>query len=498
VAAAIPEGAIVMPVHRHSPTRLTLGICSLAALLALTGPTGLAAAPGVLRAGAFAQDVTPPRFPITVNGNLRDGQAQGAADRLHARCLVLGNDDTALAIVIVDSCMIPRSLMDSAKTRAAYRTGIPADHILIAATHAHSCPTVTGVFQSEPDADYVAFLADRIVEGLERAWHQREPAKLGWGVVDNPTQLFNRRWKLKPGLLGENPFGEQRDLVRMNPGYSSPDVTESIGLIDPQVSLLAVQALDGRVIALLGNYSLHYVGGTPGNLLSADYFGEFATRIVRHVGALDQQPPAVGFLSNGTSADVNNVNFALKSGVPRQPMEQAILVAESVAASAAEAYRAVKYDEQPVLAVQSTEITLGVRKPTREELAAAREKLAEAGPEPYGTMPLIYARETVKLADYPDTLPVQIQALRLGDLAIVSSPCETFTETGLAVKAASPFAHTFTIELANGYNGYLPTPQQHAWGGYETWRARSSYLAVDAEPMLRNTQLDLLNRLKSP
>jgi hypothetical protein len=78
-------------------------------------------------------------------------------------------------------------------------------------------------------------------------------------------------------------------------------------------------------------------------------------------------------------------------------------------------------------------------------------------------------------------------------MGIVSSPCETFVETGLAIKKLSPFKPTFTIELANGYNGYLPTARQHALGGYETWHAKSSYLAVDAETKIRETLLKLLN-----
>jgi neutral ceramidase len=87
---------------------------------------------------------------------------------------------------------------------------------------------------------------------------------------------------------------------------------------------------------------------------------------------------------------------------------------------------------------------------------------------------------------------VRLQAIRIGSLGIVSSPCETFTETGLAVKKDSPLSRTFTIELANGYNGYLPPPEQHRLGGYETWRARSSYLAADAEPKVRESMLKLL------
>lgn len=463
-------------------------------VLVLIGVRGEAAEG--LQAGAYAQDVTPPQFPISVNGNTADHLAEGAADPLHARCLVLQDADTALALVIVDSCMIPRELLDSAKARAAYRTGIPASHMLIAATHAHSCPTVAGVFQSDPVDEYQQFLADRIADGIEKAWKQREPAQIGWGTADNRDHVFNRRWRLKDGVLGENPFGQQVDRVRMNPGYSNPDVSESTGIIDPQVSVLAVQSRDGRPIAVLGNYSLHYVGGVPGNVLSADYFGEFSSRIVRHIGATQVHPPCVGMLSNGTSGDVNNVNFSLKSGVKREPFEQIGIVAESVAQTAFAAYQGIAFNDAPELDVRETEIELGVRKPTADEVVAAKMILAEAGAGPLKGQKQLYARETVKLADYPDVVKVKLQAFRIGELAIVSSPCETFTETGLALKAQSPFRHTFTIELANGYNGYLPTPRQHEWGGYETWRARSSYLAVDAEPRLFGTLLQLLTDLK--
>jgi hypothetical protein len=96
------------------------------------------------------------------------------------------------------------------------------------------------------------------------------------------------------------------------------------------------------------------------------------------------------------------------------------------------------------------------------------------------------------MSKYPAKVPVILQAIRIGDLGIVANPCETFVEIGLEVKKKSPFKHTFTIELANGYNGYLPTPEHHALGGYETWRARSSYLEVNASPAFMRVWLELL------
>ena len=51
-----------------------------------------------------------------------------------------------------------------------------------------------------------------------------------------------------------------------------------------------------------------------------------------------------------------------------------------------------------------------------------------------------------------------------------------------------------SIELAGGYGGYLPTPQQHRWGCYEAWPARSSFLEVQAEPEIRTVVLRLFTK----
>src|SRR5262249_1185388 len=95
-------------------------------LLSVSVPLGLVAADSpkpALRAGAFAQDVTPAAFPISVNGNMADKKATSAHDPLHARCLVLDDGKTKIALVVVDSCMLPRELIDAAKAKAAQKTG---------------------------------------------------------------------------------------------------------------------------------------------------------------------------------------------------------------------------------------------------------------------------------------------------------------------------------------------------------------------------------------
>ena len=443
------------------------------------------------RAGAHAQNINPTKYPISVNGGMADRQATRASDPLHARCLVLDDGTTRLALVVCDSCMIPRAIMDDAKEQAQKLTGIRPDRILISATHTHSAPTVGGVFQSDPDADYAKYLAQQIAKGIDQAVKNLVPAKIGWGVGQDPTQVYNRRWKMKPDAIKPDPFGKTTDSVRMNPGYLAPGLIEPAGPIDPDVSLISVQTRDGKPLAILANYSLHYVGGVPE--LSADYFGIFAEQIKTLVGADNVNPPFVGIMSNGTSGDINNVNYGKAAPGRPGPYEQARLVADSVARAAFKAYQKIEHKDWLPLAMAQKEIELGVRLPSADEVARAKEILANAKkPVLQGTTE-IYARETVLLAKYPPKVKMLLQAIRIGDLGIVSTPCETFVEIGLEIKKKSPLKHTFTIELANGYNGYLPTPQQHEWGGYETWRARSSYLEVNASVPITATLLELLD-----
>ena len=104
----------------------------------------------------------------------------------------------------------------------------------------------------------------------------------------------------------------------------------------------------------------------------------------------------------------------------------------------------------------------------------------------------IYAREAVLLDAYPDRVPVRLQAHRIGGLTIAAIPCEVFVEIGLELKRVKPLEQLFTISLANGYNGYLPTPEHHRLGGYETWRARSSYLETEAATAITKNLQEML------
>jgi hypothetical protein len=443
------------------------------------------------QAGAATSNITP-RLGRGIVGGWSQPRAKHIHDELHARCLVLDDGATRLAFVICDNVGIDRQVYDEAKRLIWKETGIPIEHQLMAATHTHSGPSWHG--KDDGDEGYPQFLARRIADGVRRAVNNLRPAQIGWGVGHKPEHVFNRRWKMKPGTPLKNPFGGT-DQVQMNPGVGNPNLLEPAGPTDPDVSFFTVRTKDGRPIALLANYSLHYVGGVPAEEISADYFGMFADRIQQLLGADRLDPPFVGILCNGTSGDVNNINFR----GPAQklpPYVKTKQVADSVADEVFKVHQKVKFHDWVPLAAQLKEISLATRKPTPELVARAKEILARPEGAPQGHIrERVYAQRTLALDKAAARTDILLQTFRVGDVGIAAIPFEVFAETGLEIKRKSPFRPTFTIELANGANGYLPTPEQHKLGGYETWLG-TNRVETEASVRIVETLMELFGRLE--
>lgn len=429
----------------------------------------LALQDGGLRAGAATSNITPPLGQPIVGGWASPG-ATHIHDELHARCIVLERGGTRIAFAVCDNVGIPREVFDQARALVVAETGLPPSHLLMSATHTHSATSARGKSPvgGDPLSDYSKFLARRIADGVRRAINLLEPAQIAWGAVDAPEHVFNRRWHMKPGPELDNPFGG-RDTVRMNPPRSHPNLTKPAGPTDPEVSFIYVRTRAGRPMALLANYSLHYVGGVPRGHVSADYFAIFARRVGELLGASDSEPPFVGIMTNGTSGDINNIDFTGKRP-RRKPYEQMTLVATDVAAKVAGAVKGLEFRDDVPLAAAMKELTLAVRKPSPEWLERARAIVDR----PEGTKPAhrheeAYARRALSLQQAPAEVSVPLQALRIGDLTVAAIPFEVLVEIGLDLKKRAPLGRHFTISLANGSYGYLPPPEQHELGGYETW-----------------------------
>lgn len=441
---------------------------SLVVWFLVLGSTGIPASAEPLRAGAATSNITPP-IGDGIIGGFVPFPSKHIHDELHARCLVLDDGKTKLALVVCDLLGIHRDVSSEARKLIAAASGIPSEFVMISATHTHSASSALGkdrLKQGQPLDEYQQFVARRIADGVARAVNNLRPAEIAFGTADAPEHVFNRRWSMRPGTMPENPFGGT-DLVKMNPPAGSPNLVEPAGPTDPTISIIAVREPRGRPISVLAAYSLHYVGGVGDGHVSADYYGMFCEQLEKKLKAEHQEPPFVSMLANGTSGDINNINFRTPRP-SKPPYEQMRFVAEDVAAKVHAVLDKLTYRSDAKLAARYREPNIAWRRPDATQRAWAEKTLAK-GPQSKQDLSYIYAQRTMSLAEYPETTTIPVQVLRIGDVCLGTMPCEVFCEIGLDFKRRSPLPQSFMVELAHGYFGYLPTPRQHELGGYETW-----------------------------
>ena len=448
-----------------------------------------------LHAGVSRVSITP-EPGCNLAGSMTNHLALAVHDDLYVRALVLDNGVNRLALVLVDSCAVSSECISRAKAAIQREAGIAPGNVCVSATHTHSAPAAVHLFQSMPDASYVDRLTACVSDSVRQAAGRLQPASIGIGSGRALGLTFNRRFFMKPGAVLNDPFGRASDRVKTNPGVGNPDIVRAAGGIDSGVGLLAVHDRGGRPIAALASYALHYVGGAGPSHISADYFAVWEAVLASKAGV--DCPPFVGMLCNGCSGNINNIDV-WGTDAPHPPYRKMEIVAESLASECVRVWREMKLRNWVELDGKLDFLNLGVRLPSEAEVKAARRQLARA-PQvdgQYRAVSDIYARETVQLGQaWPARIRVPVQALRVGPAAIATFPGEAFVELGLEVKSNSPFRDTFLIGLANGYHGYIPTVEDHELGGYETWRAKSSYLEVGAAPKLVASALRQIGSLK--
>ena len=460
--------------------------------------------PRVFRAGAATSNITP-FLETNLIGGFNPRGSTHIHDELHARCLVLDDGQTKIAIVIIDNVKFPTEVHGPTKELIQKTSGLPPENVLVAGTHTHSAPSLRGksyLELDEPLDDYQKFVIHRIADGVQRAIYQLEPARIGWGEGKVPQHVFNRRWLLKDGKAVTSPFGEE-ELAAMNPGRYLDVIDKPAGPVNPTVYFLSVESADGRPIALMANYWLHYVGGVGSGHVSADYFGVFSERIGQLLAKPGQAPPFVGMLSNGASADVNNNDYANynKPGRKRyERYEKMREVAEDVAQEVVGVRKTIDYHDWVELGAAAESVTLKRRRPTANQVEKARALLDNATPEEREDRDFarkaVFARRAIEAADWPETADAFVQTLRIGDLGIAALPYEVFVEIGYEIQERSPFEDTFVLGLANGGLGYLPSPRQYELGGYETWLT-VAHTEEGASLKLVNRLMDLFKQIHS-
>ncbi len=458
-------------------------VCVAAALLTGVGQTR--AAEPAISAGVAVADITPP-IGYRMSGYFSERPSTGTHDPLQAKAIVWRQGDEQAALVVCDLCAVYATVTDPARARAQQKTGIPAAHILIAATHSHTGPLYFNALRehfhnkavanggSDPceTVDYPAQLTDKLVQVIADAQAAARPVRLDSGTAEQQDLSFNRRFHMKDGS------------VRCNPGSRNPDIVRPAGPIDPQVGVVLVRdAADNRPVASLTVFALH-LDTTGGTLYSADYPYYLEQALRQSLG-----DRLVSVFANGTCGDINHFDVTGRQTLKTQ------YIGETLAATVNASLPKLKQLTQPRLAVRSEVVQLPLRTYTPDEVVLAEKAMDTLGTREKPVMDLVKAYEIMNFKwRKPGKLPALVQAIRLGDdTALVGLPGEVFVELGLAIKQASPFANTMVVELSQDCPDYVPTRKAFAEGSYETV---CSCVEPGGGEMLVDSAVRLLKQLK--
>jgi hypothetical protein len=454
----------------------------------------------ILKVGMAEVDITPPvGFPMA--GYYHERLAEGAIDPLRAKAIVFRDANAAAALVVCDLIGIATDLSSGVRKRASEETGIPAAHMVIAATHSHTAPDYMkelwlrlGNEKQDPTrAAYIDKLTSGLVDVIARAHAAAKPVSLAHGVATQATPVaFNRRFVMRDGS------------VQTWQNFENPNVVRSAGPIDSGIGLLAIRDADGRPRGILSNFALHLdtVGGMK---WSADYPSFIEQTLRKAIG-----PDVISVFGAGCCGDINHVN-------PRgKERNKADFIGNSIGESIHKQLGQLAPVDQPRLVVKSRVAPLPLQDATKEEVARSIQILAAAN---RGEKVDFYEHVTAykkivldqlrrrephtnavdhitwglsrSLAGVGEMLPVDVTVMTIGrDVAIVCLPGEVFVELGLAIKQGSPFRTTMVIELANTVETiYVPHRAAYAGGSYEV---TNSALQPGAGEMLVEAALGLL------
>jgi len=386
------------------------------------------------RAACVKVDITPKDSPWLINFSPR--RSTGVLDRLYHRVVALDDGRTRFLLIGTDTCGITAPYYDQVCRKIEKRTGIKRRCVWWAVTHTHAAPSlpcmrIRTMFSNKrnwpgENTTYATLFEQKLLEAIDQAVAQLEPARLGVGTGQSKANI-NRRQRMPSGRikLGKNPDGP----------------------VDQTINLIRLERPDGSPIALIANYPIHgtvlgYNGRTrQGNtLISGDAPGVAALYVEDKLGA-----PLV--FIQGAAGNVAPI-YSVVTHARRNDLLR-------------------KFEHllgDPIIAANQS-----IRSTTADVTLRVPEQLvieSPMNPKPRWPAELndyrVNGDAGQKLVRFP------ISFLRINnDIMLWAAPCELFCEIAMSIRERSPFKHTFYYGYTNGTFGYVPTRQAFAEGGYE-------------------------------
>jgi neutral ceramidase len=421
-----------------------------------------------MKVGTAWVDITPGE-PIPIMGQLGPRLGEYTHDPITVNAVVFDDAGVKAALVSCDLAMLPDHLTRRAQEGCSRKIGMKAGNVIIACTHTHLAPYTVESAIGKPEAAYIDRLIEAIVESVVRAHDDAEEVDLfaakGW--LDQMG--FNRRGRHADGR------------VDMYHGSWNSDFAGIEGPRDGEVAVVCAKRGDGSVKVVISSFSTHPNAVERERYYSADVAGAVRSTLRRNLG----DDLGVIYLTGAAGNTAPSILENNKQNI--QPWRGEEGLKRSGLYLGGEILKIVAGATEPMADAKLRLLKAVVPIPIRQW-----PKDLDLSKFPAGAFRDYYEyskRIWPELLKNENPRNVHLNVLRLGEAAICTNPAELFVEFGLAIKENSPASVTLICELADGYVGYVPTPQAIKNGGYCTMPATTSMLSAEAgDIMVANTQ----------
>ena len=430
-----------------------------------------------MKCGFYEKAITPP-LGNSVPGYFCARPAYDVWDKLYAKAAVFTGSNGTVAILILDAVQVKREFCRKVTERIVEMTGIPADAIVIAATHTHyGIPEGDAIPDgrpciNEPDVEFMRVLERLAPDTVVLAWKHQEECTLQYAMGWEDKVAFVRDYVMKDGTVRTNPSKRRvADILRP---YSD---------IDPETPVLLAKNAEGKLLGCLFTHTCHQ--DTVGSwVISGDYSSEVSRQLKAAYGQ-----DFVSVYMAGCCGDINHYDPI--GGTKRSYIEIGQEVAKAVKAAIDEK-RVPGTGEQ--VDFLRRDVPIFRRKADPEFLENCRKTLAG---EDVG-MDMGWA---ISIAGYedrnlPDEINQPVQILRIGEVWFFALPGEVYHVFGQRIRAAVPGEKWLITELNGTESSYMPVPEVFGTDVYPEKLTDGSFLEPAAGDKLVAAVCDMITQMK--
>jgi len=399
-----------------------------------------------LRVGASAVEI-PADDAMVIGGSILPVFVKGQEGKLRAVAVVIEKPGAGKAVIVAcDVLFVTRDLIDPVVEEIVKDCGIPAENILVNATHTHSAPSTTAVHGYKREEGFCRGMQRAIVKAVKEANDK---------LKDGPSSFHFRLGE--ESSVGQNSRLLQKDNSIYWIGPRDQFVRPT-GPFDPELPVLAFLDEKKKPRALIFNHSTHTIRGRKAGVRSPSFYGLACQELEEELGG------TVCFLE-GASGSTHNLFLTA---------DEMVIRIKNAVKEALE-----KAEPRPVdrIAGLKKKFTFKVRRfdEEKEEAAVSDYCKKYAGKSADDFIGVFRDQRKTLAPQQGQERTTWLQTIVIGDVAIVGVPAEYFTKLGQEIKRRSPYRYTYVAELANDWIGYLPDMKAFDLGGYQTWTGLHSY-----------------------